>query len=116
VSKFIHSITRIRTPRDESTLDDYGQPAEGTPDELTFKGLIQPQAAREQDDSRSAGAEIADHIIFTPIMDLESSDALEADGRRYAIVGVRRFEYGGLAHLEVGARRISGARVGSEGS
>lgn len=113
MTMFVHSLTHIRTPRSMSTLDDYGQPTPGAPVETTgILGLVQPRAARERDDHRSAGAEVADHVIFLPIgTDVDSSDAFEKDGERYEVLGVRRFDFGGLAHLEVDARRISGAEV-----
>jgi len=113
MTMFIHSLIHIRTPRSMSTLDDYGQPADGTPVETTgILGLVQPRAAREMDDHRSAGAEVADHVIFLPIgTDVDSTDAFEKDGERYEILGVRRFDFGGLAHLEVDARRVAGTEV-----
>lgn len=109
---FIHDVTRVRTALDSSNLDDYGQPTPGASTSATFNGLIQPQVAREEEDSRSAGAEVADHVIFLPVIDLAPSDFLESGGERYEIRGIRRFEFGGLAHLEVDARRITGATVG----
>lgn len=112
---YIHDVTHVRVPRSEATPDDYGQPAEGTPVETGMKALIQPQRSREQDDHRSAGAEIADHVIFVPVMDLETSDYfIDADGSKYHIVGIRRFEFGGLAHYEVDTRRVDGTTVGAE--
>lgn len=115
MSMFIHNLTHIRTPRSMTTPDDYGQPTDGTPVETTgIFGLVQPRAAREMDDHRSAGAEVADHVIFLPIgTDVDSTDAFEKDGERYEVLGVRRFDFGGLAHLEVDARRVSGREVPS---
>lgn len=116
MSMFIHSLTHVRTTRDDSTLDDYGQPTEGAIVLTPMKGLVQPQTAREQDDSRSAGAEIADHNIFIPLdVDVSSADAFLKDGERYEVLGVQRFEFGNLAHLKIGARRVSGAVLGTEG-
>jgi hypothetical protein len=54
-------------------------------------------------------------VIFLPIMDLEASDYfIDADGSTYHIIGVRRFEFGGLAHYEVDTRRVDGTTVGAE--
>jgi len=115
MSKFIHTITRVRKTH-TGALDEYGQPVESTPDETDFKGLVQPQGAREGTDSRSGAAEIADHVIFTPVMDLSHTDALVYGDDRFEILGIRRFEFGHLAHFEVTARRVSGAVVGTEGA
>jgi len=115
MTMFVHSLKHIRTPRSYSTVDDYGQPTDETPVETTgIVGLVQPRSAREMDDHRSAGAEVADHVIFLPIgTDVDSTDAFEKDGERYEVLGVRRFDFGGLAHLEVDARRVSGTAVPS---
>lgn len=113
MSKFVHALTLVRPSRNYSSLDDYGQPAEGTPTETSVVGLVQPQRARETDDSRSAGAEIADHVIFLPIIDVETTDAfIDASGSRYEVLGVRRFDYGRLRHLEVDCRRVDGVVIG----
>ena len=112
---FIHEVTHVRVPRSESSPDEYGQPSEGSPIQTEMKALIQPQRSREQEDHRSAGAEVADHVIFTPVMDLETSDYfVDADGSKYHIVGIRRFEFGYLAHYEVDTRRVDGTTVGAE--
>lgn len=116
MSKFIHTLTHVRTPRDETTPDDYGQPADGTPVETEVRGLVQPRAAREMEDARSAGAMVANHVIFLPVMDVSNGDAFEYGGDRYNVIGVRPFLFGGLAHLEVDAERIVGTTVGEEGS
>lgn len=112
MDRFVHALTHVRIPRDETDLDEYGQPAEDDPVETAIRGLVQPRSAREMDDDRSAGAEVADHVIFLPLMDLAASDAFEYAGERYQVLGIRRFEYGRLAHLEVDARRVAGAVVG----
>lgn len=107
MTMLVHSLTHVHVPRDLSSPDDYGQPTDGTPVETEVRGLVQPRASRELDDHRSAGAEVADHVIFVPIMDLAPDDHfVDGDGVRYNILGVRRFVFGGLAHYEVDARRV----------
>lgn len=110
-ARLIHTLTHIRTPHDEGDLDEYGQPTAGTPVETTVRGLVQPRAVREVIESRSAGVEIGDHVIFLLPMDLEPSDAFVYDGDRYEIAGIREFSFGRTPHLEVDARRIGAATV-----
>lgn len=115
MSMFIHELTRLSTPLDETMPDDYGQPVAGTPVETTVMGLVQPRVAREQADHRSAGAEIADHVIFIPgAIDLQPADAFVFAGERYEILGIRRFGFGGLAHYEIDARRSGAPLVATE--
>jgi hypothetical protein len=101
-----HSLTVVRTPRDDGDPDDYGQPTAGTPTRTDVRGLVQPKPQREMDDSRSAGTQIGDHTIFMRPMDLRASDAIEHGGERYEVVGIRYFAFGTAPHLEVDARRI----------
>lgn len=117
MSMFIHELTMVRTPRDYSSLDDYGQPAAGTPTESTVKGLLQPQRSREVEDHRSAGAEIADHVIFIPgAIDLQPDDAFVFADERYEILGIRRFGFGTLAHYAVDVRRVGAPATPEAGS
>lgn len=112
-SKFIHAIIVERVTWDEGTIDDDGQPTASTAAETDVSGLVQPKrtggsATAEIDDYRSAGSEISDHVIFLPDgTDVRNDDVLRHGTRRYQITGIRRFEYGGLAHLEVDARLIT---------
>lgn len=112
-TRLIHDLTVVRTPRDESDLDDYGQPVAEAPVETEVQGLVQPRSAREIIDSRNAGAEIGDHVIFLAPMDLHASDHILYAGDRYEIVGIRRFSFGRTPHLEVDAKRIESSLVGA---
>jgi len=114
---FIHELTMVRTPRNYGTLDDYGQPTAGTPTETSVKGLLQPQRSRELEDHRSAGAEIADHVVFIPgAIDLQPDDAFVFAGDRYEILGIRRFGFGSLAHYAVDVRRVGAVVIPEVGS
>jgi len=118
---WIHDLVIERVEYDEGTIDEAGQPTPGTPTTTTTVGLVQPRTQRgggEVDDYRSAGTEVADHIIFMPVdTDLRTSDAILFDDGRYNVVGIRRFRYGALAHLEVEANLVTSvpttAAVGS---
>lgn len=105
---FIHDLTIVRSTFDGSDLDDYGQPNVST-EEIEVKGLVQPLTVKEQADTRSAGAEVSDHRIFLPLMDNASADLIVYDDRQYEVTGIKRFEYGTLAHLEVMARQVTSA-------
>jgi hypothetical protein len=107
-ARLVHSLTHVRVPRDIDDLDEYGQPTEGTAVETAVRGLVQPRNVREMQDSRSAGVDIGDHVIFLAPMDLDSSDHFIHDGTRYDIRGIRDFAFGRTPHLEVDAQRIGG--------
>ena len=75
-----------------------------------MRGLVQPRAsgAREVPDTRSAGSEVADHVVFLPIAtDLEGADAILHGTRRFNVTGIRRYDYGTLQHLEVDVRLVT---------
>lgn len=115
-ARLIHELTVERTPRDQDTPDEYGQPTAGEPDETPVRGLVQPKSAREIANTQSAGAEISDHTIFLAPMDLDPADAIVHGSRRFAITGIRSFEFGRSPHLEVDARLVRSdvlAEVGS---
>jgi hypothetical protein len=108
MSKFIHALLVERTEYDDTDRDDAGQPTPQTPTTTAVRGLVQPKTASEAEDYRSAGSEIADHTIFLPIgTDIRHADAIIQGARRYNVTGVRRFEFGGLAHLEVDAQLVT---------
>lgn len=113
MSKFIHPLVIERTEYDDTDRDDAGQPTPQTPTATEVKGLVQPRSASgtsgtEVDDYRSAGSEIADHVIFLPDgTDVRHADAILWGARRYNITGIRRFEFGTLAHLEVDALLVT---------
>lgn len=113
MSKFIHALLVERTEYDDEDRDDAGQPTPQTPTTTEVRGLVQPKlgggtSANEADDYRSAGTEVADHTIFLPIgTDVRHADAILQGDRRYNITGIRRFEFGSLAHLEVDARLVT---------
>ena len=109
--RLIHTLTHVRTPRDMGDVDDYNQPEDGTPVETSVRGLVQPRAASEMLDYRSAGSEVADHVIFLAPMDLDPADSFLYAGERYQISGIRSFLFGRTPHLEVDARRVVPAAV-----
>lgn len=112
-ARLIHELTHVATPP-TAVDDDYGQPTPGTPVSTAIRGLVQPKSAREMADTRSAGAVIADHVVFLAPMALTEADYFVHGADRLDIVGIRRYEFGGTPHLEVDARRIAGAE--EEGS
>jgi SPP1 family predicted phage head-tail adaptor len=88
-------------------VDDYGQPIRTFTDLATVPGLIQPRTTREAIASHQAGAEVGEHVIFMARRDVTTADRIRAtDGTLYEITGIRDFAFGGLAHLELDARRI----------
>lgn len=102
----VHPLVIERSAFDPDTLDDYGQPT-ATTSQIEVRGLVQPRAYREADDSRSAGPELGTHVIFLPLMEVEPADVIVKDGRRYAVQGVRRFDFGRIPHLEVDAQLVT---------
>jgi hypothetical protein len=63
-ARMLHSLAIVRTARD-GTPDEWGQPTPGTPTVVaTFRGLIQPNSAREIALISQAGAEVSDHTLF----------------------------------------------------
>lgn len=106
---YVHDLTIVRTAFDDTpaSRDEYGQPARAT-STTAVKGLVQPKNADELADSRSAGSEVSDHVVFLPLStDLEGADALMWGTRRLNVTGIRRFEFGSLAHIEVDARLVT---------
>jgi hypothetical protein len=97
-------------------LDDYGQPVRSFTELAEVPGLIQPRTAREQALVSQAGAAVGDHVIFMARQDLTTADRIRdvtesASGPLYQVVGVRDFNFGGLAHLEVDAKRVASSAV-----
>jgi hypothetical protein len=116
MTKFIHPLTIERVAWDDSARDAAGQPTAST-STTSVMGLVQPRRASELEDYRSAGSQVGDHVIFLPATtDVRSDDAIVQGTRRYAIVGVRRFEFGGLTHLEVDAQLVTPVPVAVGGS
>lgn len=114
---FVHSLTVERRTWDDSeeARDDYGQPVPTT-STTTVMGLVQPRSVREAVAAHQAGAEVGDHVIFLPIsLDIVASDTVIYDGDRYEVKGVRRFEFGSLAHLEVDAMLVTAPARMAEG-
>lgn len=109
MSKFIHALQIERTEYDDTDRDEAGQPTPQTPSTTDVMGLVQARAeASEADDYRSAGSQVADHTIFLPNgTDIRHADAILWQDRRYNITGIRRFEYGRLAHIEVDAQLVT---------
>lgn len=105
---FIHALTITRTSRDYNVLDERGQPTTSGTVVTSVYGLVQPRRVREMLDAESAGSEIGDHVIFIPIgTDLQSDDYITYGTDRYQVTGIRRFDFGALAHIEVDARLIT---------
>lgn len=116
---FVHSLV-IERPYgvdDDNDLaadeDEWGQPElTYDTDFATVPGLIQPRIAAEQALTSGGGAEVGDHTIFMQRRDVTTRDRLldttpGGSGQRYEILGIRDFNFGGLAHLEIEARRIT---------
>lgn len=107
--RFVHSLTieRIEYDDDVEARDDDGQPVASTATS-TVRGLVQPRTAREIEDSRSAGSEVADHVIFLPAgTDVRHADRIVYGTRRFNLTGVRPYEYGNLTHIAVDARLVT---------
>lgn len=115
-SLLIHSLALV-APSDEGTLDVDGQPAAGDPVVTPIRGLVQPRSVLERARDRAlegeAGPLIGSHVIFLELQAVpagawisDNPDDVDA-GRRYDVVGVRRFEFGTSPHLEVDAQLVT---------
>ena len=107
----IHSLAIVTPTEDVSgDVDEYGQPIAGEPTVAYVQGLVQPIGAREAAQVNQAGAAVHDHRIFLALQADPANGAhirFEPDnGDRYEVQGTDRFEYGGLAHLEVRCKRV----------
>ncbi len=112
---FVHALTIERVTYGSGT-DEYGQPTR-TVTESDVQGLIQPKTAREMDDARSAGSLVSDHVIFLALdANLDGSDAILHGEARYQPVGIRRFDFGRLPHLEVDALKVTSSTEEPDGS
>ena len=111
-ARLIHPLAII-TPVPTSDADEYNHPVQGEPAMSTVNGLVQPRKAREIALSTDAGAELADYVIFLPLMSHPAAGAWIRDdpdtGRRFDIVGVEPRNYGRSPHLEVLARLVTSA-------
>jgi hypothetical protein len=119
MSMFIHPLSIERVEYDDAveSRDEAGQPVAGDPTSTDVIGLVQPKSASEMDDFRSAGSQVADHTIFLPNgTDVRGSDAIVQGARRYSVTGIRRFEFGTLAHIEVDATLVTSTPVAVAGS
>jgi hypothetical protein len=110
-ARLIHPLVIVRTPLldDADDRDEHGNPVPGTPTLTSVRGLVQPRSVREVPSISQAGTVVADYVIFLPILDLIEADAIEHDpddGRRYEIIGIRRYEFGRSPHLEVDVRMV----------
>lgn len=113
-----HDLTIRRTTFDDTPAerDDAGQPSR-TVTTSAVRGLVQPRRASEVPDSRSAGSEISDYMVFLPAdTDLQHADAIDWGTRRLQIVGIHPFEFGTTPHLEVDARLVTATPITNEGS
>jgi hypothetical protein len=106
---FVHELTIRHAAFDDTNRDDAGQPTR-TVTETTVQGLVQPKSFvrdAELGDSRSAGSEVSDHVIFLPLdTAVDHADALDWGSSRLQVTGVRRYDFGRLPHLEVDARLV----------
>jgi head-tail adaptor len=115
---FVHSLS-IERPYgadgldadSDPDVDAYGQPTRTFAILAAVRGLIQPKTQREMALSTEAGAAIGDHTIFLGRRDITTADRIrdvtDSDaGPLYQVVGIRDFNFGNLAHLEVDARRV----------
>lgn len=105
---FIHDVIVERRAFDDSedVRDAYGQPVE-TVVTTAARGLVQPRSSREMDDSRSAGTELSDYVVFLPMETvLDGAAAILWNDLRYEVLGLRPFEFGRLRHYEVDTRLI----------
>lgn len=113
LSLLVHKLA-IVTPVQLATDDDYGHPEPGTPTVTLVRGMVQPKAAREVQQSDQAGAEVSDHTIYllprqlagaAYITDADDSGPLTG-GRRFQVIGVRSLEFGTMPHLEVDCKLV----------
>ena len=113
MNPYVHDLTIRRTAfsDDVADRDADGQPAE-TVTTTAVKGLVQPRSANELDDTRSAGSEVSTHVIFLPVAtDILHADAVQWGDSRLQVTGIRRFDFGRLAHLEVDASLVTATPV-----
>jgi len=117
---FIHRLS-IERPS-ASTNDDYNQPlVDDHPEVAATPGLIQPKTAREIALSHDAGTELADFTIYLARQDITAADRIRdvtdsPTGPLYEVRGIRDFNFGGLAHLAVDARRLKSETIEALGS
>lgn len=106
--RLIHTLTVLHTVRDDDieARDDDGQPELVDVVRTEVAGLVQPREATEIPASHDAGVEITDHRIYMAPFDLVAADAIEYDGRRYEIKGIRRLDFGRTPHLEIDAQLV----------
>lgn len=115
-SRYVHDLSISRVAWDDGSVDEYGQPTPSAADATAVRGLVQERTAVEQDDSRSAGSEVATHVIFLPLgTDLRGDDAILYGARRFNPTGIRTFNFGRLPHLEVDAIEVTAVPVTAGG-
>lgn len=107
---FVHTLSIERSS--ESSTDDHGQPVVSFAELAEVPGLIQPKTQREIEAASQAGAAIGSHTIFMGRRDITTQDRIRdvtesPSGPIYQVVGVRDFNFGGLAHLEVDAVKVT---------
>jgi len=113
MNPYVHDLTLQTVAFDDTPAarDAAGQPVR-TVSSSSVRGLVQPRRVEEVPDPRSAGAEISDHVVFLPLATpIEHVDAILWGSSRLQVVGVRRFDFGRLAHLEVEARLVTATAV-----
>jgi hypothetical protein len=106
-----HSLEIWHPTFDEGDIDDRGQPAVDYAMAAAVAGLVQPRRIREAELLSQAGVVTADHVIFMAPVALSERDRIDrlvTGGREsYEIVGIRRYEFGSVPHLEVDAKRFT---------
>lgn len=119
-ARLVHTVSYVHvTHSEDETGDDvYGQP-EATTATATVSANVQPRSGREMADSRSAGTDVGDHVIFLPI-GLEPApgpaDYFVWEGARYDVVHIRPFRFGRSPHYEIDARLVTPAATVAAGS
>lgn len=119
-SLLVHRLALI-APSDSGTLDADGQPVAGDRVVTPVPGLIQPKSvlarARDRALEGEAGPLIGSHDIFLELMAIPagawiSDNPTDVDaGRRYDVVGVRRYEFGTSPHLELDAQLVTAEQL-----
>lgn len=111
---FVHTLSIERATT--AAVDDYNQPVPDFASIAETPGLIQPKSTREVELASQAGAAIGDHTIYLARRDVDTADRIRdvtagVDGPLYQVLGVRDYNFGGLAHLALDAQRIGAPAI-----
>lgn len=119
-SQLVHRLALV-APTDSGELDADGMPVQGDQAVTPVRGLVQPKAiladARDRALGGEAGPLIGSHVVFLELMTIpagawisDNPDDVDA-GRRYNVVGVRRYEFGSSPHLEVDVQLVTSEQL-----